>query len=114
MKTRISVALVITAIVAVGGMRLARGIAAQQTFRTPTATVENVRFERVGGGVINVFYDLKSDDVSAMFSIALEVSQDAGQTFSLKPTSVSGDIGASIRAGVGKKIVWEASKDVDL
>jgi hypothetical protein len=85
-----------------------------QTFRTPAAEVDKVTFDRVGGGVINVLYDLKSDDPGATFSIALEVSQDGGQTYALKPQSVSGDIGANVSPGTGKKIVWEASKDVDL
>ena len=87
--------------------------ATSQTFRTPTGQVDQVRFERVAGGVINIFYDLKSDDPGANFAILLEVSLDGGQTFALRPRNVSGDVGPAIAAGLGKKIVWDAGKDVE-
>jgi hypothetical protein len=84
-----------------------------QVFKPPQGVVENVRFEQAQGGVINITYDLKSDDANAVFSVALEVSQDGGKSFNVKATSVSGDIGAGVRPGFTKRIVWAASRDVE-
>ena len=84
-----------------------------QTFRTPAAQVANVRFERAGAGIIRVQYDLLSEDADAVFAITLEVSQDGGQTFELKPRNVKGDIGPNVRPGSNKLIEWDASAEVD-
>jgi hypothetical protein len=86
--------------------------AASQTFRAPTGRVDNVRFERVAGGVINIYYDLKSDDPAATFAILLDVSLDGGETFALKAVNATGDVGR-VAPGPGKRIVWEAGKDVE-
>jgi len=84
-----------------------------QVFATPKAHVENVRFAQAPGGLIQITYDLIGDDPKATFSVSLEVSADSGETWTIKPKSVSGDIGASVLPGLGKKITWEAGKDVE-
>ena len=75
--------------------------------------VQNVRVEHVGLGVVHVFYDLVADEPQTTFDVILQVSQDAGETFDLRATSVSGDAGQEIGAGDGKRIVWEAGRDVE-
>ena len=84
-----------------------------QVFTTPQARVENVQFEQRAGGTIHLTYDLVADDPRAVFHVTLEVSQDGGATFNVKPTTVSGDIGPAVRAGSGKQILWDAAKDVE-
>jgi hypothetical protein len=99
-------------IVALGTAVSVRG-EAPQTFSTPKGTVENVRFQQGSGGVITVTYDLVADDSRATFAVVLEVSQDGGKTFSTRAANVKGDVGSDIRPGLGKKIVWDAGKDVE-
>lgn len=67
----------------------------------------------VRGGVVIVSYDLPSTDPAANFSVALEVSDDGGKTYNVRPRTLSGDIGAAVRAGTGKQITWEAARDVE-
>ena len=66
----------------------------------------------VNGGVVNIGYDLDGP-ATQTFDVSLEVSEDGGRTYTLKPQSISGDLGAGIAGGSGKRIVWEASKDTD-
>jgi hypothetical protein len=66
----------------------------------------------VNDGVVTLSYDLVGG-ASQTFEVALQISQDGGQTYALKPTSVTGDIGRGVIAGPSKKIVWEAGKDTD-
>ncbi len=68
----------------------------------------------VRGGVVVVSYDLVSADPAAVFSVALEASSDGGKTYGVLPKTVQGDVGQSVRAGLGKQITWEASRDVEI
>jgi hypothetical protein len=66
----------------------------------------------ISGGVVTVAYDLTAADPDAVFSVALEVSEDGGRTF--KPAAtVSGDVGADVKTGASHQIKWDAQKDVD-
>lgn len=67
----------------------------------------------VRGGVVVVSYDLASPNPSAAFTVTLEVSGDGGQTYAVRPRTVSGDVGPSVRGGIGKQITWEAARDVE-
>jgi hypothetical protein len=68
----------------------------------------------IAGRVITVSYDLPSPSPTAMFTVSLEASLDAGATFSVKPVSVSGDVGPNVKAGPGKRIVWQTTDDVQV
>jgi hypothetical protein len=85
--------------------------AAAQRFNAPQGHVENVSFEQVTGGVINIFYDLVSDTPNAVFTIDVKASDDGGKTFNLKPSAITGDV-ADVKAGRRKKIVWRSGQDV--
>jgi hypothetical protein len=85
-----------------------------QVFAVPQAEVENVRFEQAPDGTVHVLYDLISDDPNALFFVTLEASMNAGESFDMIPPSVTGDIGAGVTAGPGKRIVWEAGRDVEV
>ena len=67
----------------------------------------------VRGGVVVVSYDLVSPDPGAQFSVVLDVSSDGGKTFSVRPRTLTGDVGSSVRTGSGKQITWEAARDVE-
>lgn len=87
--------------------------AAAQVFTTPKGGAENVTFEQVGGGIVNITYDLVSSDPRAIFAVTLDASQDRGATFTVRPSSVSGDVGPGVKPGTGKRIVWESGRDVE-
>lgn len=84
-----------------------------QVFTTPKGGAENVTFEQVGGGTVHITYDLVSSDPRAVFQVTLDASQDRGATFTVRPSSVSGDVGAGVKPGTGKRIVWESGRDVE-
>lgn len=78
----------------------------------PRAT--GVRSE-VSGGTITITYDLDAaGSTSPTFTVTIQASLDGGQTFTVRPVSVTGDVGPNVRAGTGKRIVWEATKDVQI
>jgi PKD domain-containing protein len=86
---------------------------ASHTGQAPAGQVDNVRIERVEGGVITISYDLKSDDPSAVYTVVLDASLDGGRTFGSRPRTVSGDVGSGVAPGLIKRIVWEAGQDVE-
>ena len=99
--------------VVVGGGRTTQPTSGgPQVVSTPD-NVQNLRVEHVGLGVVHVFYDLVADDPQTTFDVILQVSQDAGESFDLTATSVSGDAGQEIGVGGGKRIVWDAGRDVE-
>jgi hypothetical protein len=71
-----------------------------------------VRTERADAGVIRVVYDLPARR-AATFSVALEASNDGGQTFAIRPRALTGDVGANVSPGTGKAIVWDSTKDIE-
>ena len=87
--------------------------AAAQVFTTPKGEAENVAFKQIGGGRVHILYDLVSSDPRAVFMVTLDASQDRGSTFTVRPVSVSGDVGPGITPGTGKLIVWESGRDVE-
>ena len=101
-----------THVVVGGGRPIPRTSGGLQAVSSPD-NVQNVRVEHVGLGVVHVFYDLVADEPQTTFDVILQVSRDAGETFDLRATSVSGDAGQEIGAGDGKRIVWEAGRDVE-
>jgi hypothetical protein len=88
-------------------------VATSQVFTTPKGEAENVKFEQVVGGTVNIVYDLISSDPRAVFLVTLDASQDRGSTYTVRPMSVSGDVGPGVKPGPGKKIVWESGRDVE-
>jgi len=82
-----------------------------QRFSAPQGHVENVSFEQIAGGVINIYYDLVSDATNAVFSIAVKASDDGGKTFTLQPSAITGDV-ANVAPGRRRKIVWRSGQDV--
>jgi hypothetical protein len=74
---------------------------------------ENLRFDVAEAGVVRIFYDLLADNPQQLLGVRLVVSQDGGQTFDVTATTVSGDVGPAVVPGSGKRITWEAARDVE-
>ena len=67
--------------------------------------------QRAGTKLVDITYDLADDD-HATLSVTIKISQDAGATWDVPCTSLSGDgIGPEVAPGKGKSIVWDAGAD---
>ncbi len=64
----------------------------------------------VGSDDVNFSYDLADD--SDVVLVELGVSADSGENWDVVATNVTGDLGANIVTGVGKKILWKAGVDL--
>lgn len=60
--------------------------------------------------LVDIGYDLALQDVSAV-RVVLEASPDGCEIWQVPVTSVTGDIGPGVKAGNGKKAVWDAGAD---
>jgi hypothetical protein len=71
--------------------------------------IQNVHFvDQVD--TISIRYDLIGKAKQKHF-VSISVSYDYGKTFSFFPQAVRGDVGRSVRTGVGKEIIWQVKKD---
>jgi hypothetical protein len=86
--------------------------AASAVQATAVPAAENVQTS-FGGGVATITYDLIAFEGATTFDVTLEVSTNGGQTYDAQPRATSGDVGRSVPAGRGKRIVWEFAKDVE-
>ncbi|NLF60595.1 MAG: formylglycine-generating enzyme family protein [Lentisphaerae bacterium] len=67
--------------------------------------------QREGTKLVDITYDL-ADLASAYLTVSIRISKDAGATWDVPCTSVSGNgIGAEVTPGTGKSIVWNAGID---
>jgi len=74
--------------------------------------VSNVRAEqRPGTEQAVITYDVVDPDGDTL-TISIQISDDGGNTFTVPAKTFSGDIGAKIRPGKNKRIVWDAGKDL--
>jgi hypothetical protein len=86
--------------------------AGQQIFSATTGRVQNVSFQQLGAGVIEIRYDLVAESPAARFTIDVRVSQDGGRSFSVLAKSVSGDI-TNVAPGSNRRIVWQSGSDLE-
>ncbi len=75
-------------------------------------TVTNVRATATGG-TVEIRYDLASPQAGLAFDVTIVASEDGGASFPIKLSSVTGDTGPGIIPGTGKRIVWNAARDVE-
>jgi hypothetical protein len=68
--------LIAVALVAAAHASSSRTPSTEQVFVAPRAQAENVRFAQSRPGLIEVTYDLVSDDPRAVFSVTLDASDD--------------------------------------
>ena len=64
--------------------------------------------QRAGTKLVDITYNVVAD---YPLSVALQISSDAGATFTVPATTTSGAIGTGVIAGVGKLITWNAGTD---
>jgi len=72
------------------------------------ATVSNVNFSQTGNTVA-ITYDLEG--TRNRYTISIKCSKDGGNTYSIIPMAVSGDVGKNVRPGKNKKIKWNVLND---
>lgn len=73
--------------------------------------VTNIRAAQLAGTKnVEILYDVSDADGDAL-TIGLQVSGDAGQTYTIPATALSGHIGAGVAPGVNRRIVWNAGAD---
>ncbi len=68
--------------------------------------------QRVGTKLVDISYNVADAD-GDLLKIRIEFSDDAGVTYSVPATSLTGAIGENIAPGNGKQIVWNAGVDWD-
>jgi len=73
-------------------------------------SIQNVKASPIQDGKVAVTYDILGAKANQKFNIELYGSQN---NFSSPLTSVAGDVGKDITGGAGKKIVWNASEELD-
>jgi formylglycine-generating enzyme required for sulfatase activity len=77
--------------------------------RAADPVVSNISaVQRAGTQLVDITYNVVAD---YPLSVALQISSDAGATFTVPATTTSGAIGTGVTAGVGKLITWNAGTD---
>ena len=80
------------------------------TFAAPPV-VSNVRSSQIAGTKnVEILYDV-SDADGDLQTIGVQVSGDAGQTYTIPATALSGAVGAGVSVGTNRRIVWNAGAD---
>jgi len=75
-------------------------------------SVTNVRAsQRAGTKLVDVCYDITSG-ANQVF-VTVQVSTNAGATYDLTATSLTGDVGGGVTPDTGRRIVWDAGADWD-
>ena len=65
--------------------------------------------QRAGTKLVDITYDVTADTPTVL--VALEISNDGGQTFTVPAVTTSGALGSGIATGTGKVITWNAGID---
>lgn len=73
------------------------------------ATATNVDFNLINEELV-ITYDIINSKPGELFLVKISILTEDGKTINAK--SFRGDIGEKISGGMGKKIVWEISKDI--
>ena len=81
-----------------------------QTNHAPV--VKNVYVQqRPGTRLVDIIYDVEDAD-GDLLEITVEASDDDGQTYTIVPESITGDVGNNIEPGKDKRIVWDVGRDL--
>ena len=73
--------------------------------------VSNIRASQIAGTKnVEILYDVSDADGDAL-TIGVQVSGDAGATYTIPATALSGQVGAGVLSGVNRRIVWNAGAD---
>ncbi len=72
-------------------------------------TIENVRFE-IRGELVNVFYDLNAP-IDKVHEVRLYLRRESDMSFLYRPMNTTGDVGTIVIPGIGRRIVWDITKE---
>lgn len=61
------------------------------------------------GNQLNIYYDIISKNLSDQFYIWIEIKKSNGEI--IKANALSGHVGANVKAGSNKKIIWSPEQD---
>ncbi len=86
------------------------GYSGESTNHEPVVTNVYVQ-QRWGTRLIDIIYDVEDAD-GDLLEITFECSNDGGESYTIIPTAVTGDVGKDITPGSGKKIVWDVGVDM--
>ena len=67
--------------------------------------------QREGSRLVDITYDVADPDSSTL-TVYLKVSADGGKTWKGPVELVNGDVGVGIAPGIGKRLVWDAGKEL--
>ena len=66
--------------------------------------------QRSGTNLVDITYDVFDADGDPL-TLTVQVSGDSGQTFTITPVTLSGDVGSGIQQETGKAIAWDTGSD---
>ena len=66
--------------------------------------------QRTGTQLVDIAYDVAAPGFAGV-TVSLQISGDAGATWTVPATSATGHVGAGVVPGTGKAIVWNAGTD---
>lgn len=72
--------------------------------------VDHIFFQQTAPGQVTILYDL-SGEAGKKYTVWAYFSTDSGKTFSVIPTTTSGDVGKGVTPGILREIVWDMGKD---
>jgi len=73
--------------------------------------VSNIRTSQTpGSNTVTILYNL-AEDTPGNNTISLVISNDGGSTWTVPVTTLSGDVGAGVSAGVDRSVTWNAGID---
>ena len=73
--------------------------------------VTNIRAAQLAGTKnVKILYDVSDAEGDAL-TIAVQVSGDAGVSYTLPATALSGNVGSGVSPGLNRRIVWNAGAD---
>ena len=78
----------------------------------PPDVTNIIASQRSGTKLVDITYNLALDPGQTAF-VELWFSPDNGLTFPVRCTAITGDANASVTAGNGKSVVWNAEADWD-
>ncbi|MBI2843921.1 MAG: hypothetical protein HYX78_11020 [Armatimonadetes bacterium] len=64
-----------------------------------------------GSHIVDIYYDL-SDPDTTLLQVSVKISSDGGNSYTIIPIWVTGDVGPSVRVGSMRHIVWDCGLDL--
>jgi len=72
-------------------------------------SVEHVRFEK-SGELVYIYYDLNAP-IDKVHEVRLYLRRESELSFLYRPMNITGDVGTIVIPGVGRRIVWDITRE---